>query len=49
MEKGSKDPSDERSGEIITNETDCATCEDGVCCWHGNTSAQSEGREKGGG
>jgi hypothetical protein len=46
MEKGSKDPSDKKSGGIITRETDCA-CEDeeGACCWHGNTPAQSEGHE----
>ena len=39
-----KDPSDERSGEII--EDACASCEDGACSWH-NTPAQSEG-DKGG-
>jgi hypothetical protein len=47
MEKSTKDPSDERGGEIIANETDCAVCEDGACCWHENSPAQSEGDEKG--
>jgi len=42
-----KDPSDERGGEIIADETE-ACCEDGACCWHDNTAAQSEG-DKGGG
>jgi len=36
------DPTDERSGTIV-KETDCA-CEDGACCWHDNTPAQSERR-----
>ena len=47
MEKGSKDPTDERGGEIIADDKACA-CEDGCCSWHDNTPAQSEG-DKGGG
>ena len=44
MDRSRKDPSDERGGEIIANETEGA-CEDGACSWHDNMPAQSEDRD----
>ncbi len=46
MDRSKTDPTDEREGiDGIHEETVC--CADGACCWHDNTPAQSEDKEKG--
>ena len=41
MSRIDKEWTDDRDGGKIAEETECA-CEDGACCWHDNTPAQSE-------